>query len=327
MRVPLQLSERKPYVGPKLENKMTKTALLFAGQGAQTVGMGRDLYDRFPLVRNTYDQASRVLGYDLRQLIDEEEGKLHQTRYTQPALLTTSMAIYRLLEAEGLVADQMAGLSLGEYTALVAAGALDFEQAVALVAKRGEWMETAAPPGSGKMVAVLNTDAAVIEAVCAEVRTGFVAPANYNTPAQIVIGGEVAAVDEAIAALKEKGVKRLIPLNVSGPFHTALLRPASEQLATALKDVTIAPPRVPVIGNTEAEEMKYQDISSLLARQVMEPVRFYESIATMQEAGVNRFIEIGPGKVLSGFIKKIDKSLESQSVEDCASLETFLARL
>ncbi|HEM3461745.1 TPA: ACP S-malonyltransferase [Streptococcus suis] len=303
---------------------MTKTAFLFAGQGAQTVGMARDLYEYYPIVRETFDRASQILGYDIRDLIDNQEDKLHQTRYTQPAILTTSLAIYRLLAEKGIKPDMVAGLSLGEYSALVATGALAFEDAIALIAKRGEYMETAAPAGTGKMVAVLNTDVNLIEEVCSSVTSGIVSPANYNTPVQIVIGGEVAAVDEAVELLKEAGVKRMIPLNVSGPFHTALLRPASEQLAQALEQVEFADFQVELVGNTEAKVMKKEDIKSLLTRQVMEPVRFYESIATMQEAGVTNFIEIGPGKVLSGFVKKIDKTAHVVAIEDIAGLQIVL---
>lgn len=303
---------------------MTKTAFLFAGQGAQTVGMARDLYEYYPIVRETFDRASQILGYDIRDLIDNQEAKLHQTRYTQPAILTTSLAIYRLLAEKGIKPDMVAGLSLGEYSALVASGALAFEDAIALIAKRGEYMETAAPAGTGKMVAVLNTDVNLIEEICSTVTSGIVSPANYNTPAQIVIGGEVAAVDEAVELLREAGVKRMIPLNVSGPFHTALLRPASEQLAQALEQVEFADFQVELVGNTEAKVMKKEDIKSLLPRQVMEPVRFYESIATMQEAGVTNFIEIGPGKVLSGFVKKIDKTAHVVAIEDIEGLQIVL---
>ncbi|HEL2459529.1 TPA: ACP S-malonyltransferase [Streptococcus suis] len=303
---------------------MTKTAFLFAGQGAQTVGMARDLYEYYPIVRETFDRASQILGYDIRDLIDNQEAKLHQTRYTQPAILTTSLAIYRLLAEKGIKPDMVAGLSLGEYSALVASGALAFEDAIALIAKRGEYMETAAPAGTGKMVAVLNTDVNLIEEICSTVTSGIVSPANYNTPAQIVIGGEVAAVDEAVELLREAGVKRMIPLNVSGPFHTALLRPASEQLAQALEQVEFADFQVELVGNTEAKVMKKEDIKSLLTRQVMEPVRFYESIATMQEAGVTNFIEIGPGKVLSGFVKKIDKTAHVVAIEDIEGLQIVL---
>ena len=304
---------------------MTKTAFLFAGQGAQYLGMGRELYDQYAIVKETIDQASQVLGYDLRDLIDNDETKLHQTRYTQPAILATSVAIYRLLKEKGYQPDMVAGLSLGEYSALVASGALNFKDAVALVAKRGSYMEEAAPAGSGKMVAVLNTPVEVIEEACQKAsELGVVTPANYNTPAQIVIGGEVVAVDRAVELLQEAGAKRLIPLKVSGPFRTALLEPASQKLAETLAQVNFSDFTCPLVGNTEARVMQKEDIAQLLTRQVKEPVRFYESIEVMQEAGVTNFIEIGPGKVLSGFVKKIDKTAKLANVEDQASLEALL---
>ena len=274
---------------------MTKTAFLFAGQGAQYLVMGRELYDQYVIVKETIDQASQVLGYDLRDLIDNDEAKLNQTRYTQPAILATSVAIYRLLKEKGYQPDMVAGLSLGEYSALVASGALDFEDAVALVAKRGAYMEEAAPAGSGKMVAVLNTPVEVIEKACQEAsQLGIVTPANYNTPSQIVIGGEVDAVDRAV------------------------------ELLQALTEVEFSDFACPLVGNTEAKVMEKERIAELLTRQVKEPVRFYESIAVMQEAGVTRFIEIGPGKVLSGFVKKIDKTAQLANVEDQASLLALL---
>lgn len=309
----------------KKDINMSKKAFLFAGQGAQKLGMARDLYDAYPIVKETFDTASSILGYDLRELIDNNEEKLNQTRYTQPAILTTSVAIYRLLAEKGMTPDIVAGLSLGEYSALVASGALRFEDAVALVAKRGEFMETAAPAGSGKMVAVMNTDPALIEEICQKAsEKGVVTPANYNTPAQIVIGGEVEAVDYAVELLKEAGAKRLIPLNVSGPFHTALLASASQKLSSELDKVDFSDFNCPLVGNTEANIMAKEAIKSLLARQVMEPVRFYDSVATIQEFGIEEVIEIGPGKVLSGFIKKIDKNLPVKTVEDLDSLQYLL---
>lgn len=297
---------------------MNKVAFLFAGQGAQKLGMARDLYETFPIVKETFDKASHVLGYDLRELIDKDLDKLNQTKYTQPAILTTSTAIYRLILKEiELRPDMVAGLSLGEYSALVASGAIRFEDAVVLVARRGQLMEAAVPAGSGKMVAVLNTDRQIIEDACKKAsQFGIVSPANYNTPKQIVIGGESIAVNAAVEELKQQGVKRLIPLNVSGPFHTALLKPASQKLSDVLDKVHFSVSEIPVIGNTEAQIMKKDDIKSLLARQVMEPVRFDESIETMKKMGMTQVVEIGPGKVLSGFLKKIDSSLSVHSVED-----------
>ncbi|HHU5277787.1 TPA: ACP S-malonyltransferase [Streptococcus agalactiae] len=297
---------------------MNKVAFLFAGQGAQKLGMARDLYETFPIVKETFDKASHVLGYDLRELIDKDLDKLNQTKYTQPAILTTSTAIYRLILKEiGLRPDMVAGLSLGEYSALVASGAIRFEDAVVLVSRRGQLMEAAAPAGSGKMVAILNADRQIIEDACKKAsQFGIVSPANYNTPKQIVIGGESIAVNAAVEELKQQGVKRLIPLNVSGPFHTALLKPASQKLSDVLDKVHFSVSEIPVIGNTEAQIMKKDDIKSLLARQVMEPVRFDESIETMKKMGMTQVVEIGPGKVLSGFLKKIDSSLSVYSVED-----------
>ncbi|MFK4965748.1 ACP S-malonyltransferase [Lactococcus garvieae] len=303
-----------------------KTAFLFSGQGAQKLGMAKDLYDEFDIVRETFDQASQVLGYDLRELIDNDEAKLNETQYTQPAILTTSVAILRLLSEQGIKPDLVAGLSLGEYSALVASDALDFPEAVALVAKRGQYMTEAAPTGSGKMVAVMNTEAALIEEICERAaERGIVSPANYNTPAQIVIGGQAEAVDYAVELLKEAGVKRLIELKVSGPFHTAILKPASEKLAEELEQVNFNSFKLELISNTTAKVMKDSEIKELLTRQVMEPVRFYESIETMKALGVNRFIEVGPGKVLSGFIKKIDKEANYTNVEDLNSFKALVA--
>ncbi|HEL1257945.1 TPA: ACP S-malonyltransferase [Streptococcus equi subsp. zooepidemicus] len=306
---------------------MTKTAFLFAGQGAQTLGMTRDLYDQHAIARDTFDQASQLLGYDLRKLIDTDQDRLNQTAYTQPAILTASVSIYRILTSYGVHPDMVAGLSLGEYSALVAAGVLSFETALELVAKRGRFMEEAAPAGSGKMVAVMNTEARLIEEACQEASSvGVVSPANYNTPGQIVIGGTAEAVNAALEILKAKGVKRLIPLNVSGPFHTALLAPASQRLAEELSKIQFQDFDLPLVGNTEAKVMEKDRIAELLARQVMEPVRFYDSIEVMKANGITQFVEIGPGRVLTGFINKIDKKLLCSSVEDVPSLQLYLGK-
>lgn len=304
-----------------------KTAFLFSGQGAQYPKMGEELYHQEAIVRETFEQASTILGYDMAELCFTENERLNQTEYTQPAILTVSTAFWRLLDAQGIEADAVAGLSLGEYTALVASGALDFQTAVALVQKRGRYMANAAPAGVGKMVAVMNTPAETIEQICKEAsQAGIVTPANYNTPQQIVIGGEVPAVDKAVELLQAAGTKRVIPLNVSGPFHTALLEPVSQQLAQELAQITFDELQVPVISNTTAQPMQQDQIKELLTLQVKSPVRFYESIATLKQLGIQQVIEIGPGKVLSGFMKKIDKEIQTARVEDSQTLADTLAR-
>jgi len=304
-----------------------KTAFLFSGQGAQYPKMGEELYHQEAIVRETFEQASTILGYDMAELCFTENERLNQTEYTQPAILTVSTAFWRLLDAQGIEADAVAGLSLGEYTALVASGALDFQTAVALVQKRGRYMANAAPAGVGKMVAVMNTPAETIEEICKEAsQVGIVTPANYNTPQQIVIGGEAPAVDKAVELLQAAGTKRVIPLNVSGPFHTALLEPASQQLAQELAQITFDELQVPVISNTTAQPMQQDQIKELLTLQVKSPVRFYESIATLKQLGIQQVIEIGPGKVLSGFMKKIDKEIQTARVEDSQTLADTLAR-
>lgn len=302
-----------------------KTAFLFSGQGAQYPGMGKELYQQEEIARKTFDEASDILGYDMAKLCFEENDQLNQTEYTQPAILTVEAAFLRILQEKGCSYDAAAGLSLGEYAALIASGALDFAEGVQLIAKRGKFMATAAPAGVGKMVAVMNTPIDVIETCCKEASsTGIVSPANYNTPQQIVIGGEAAAVDQAMELLKEQGAKRMIPLNVSGPFHTALLKPAAKQLHSALQEVSFKEMQVPVISNTTAEVMQQEEIKPLLEKQVMSPVRFYESVATLKNLGIERMVEIGPGKTLTGFIRKIDKTILTSRVEDGQTLAETL---
>lgn len=304
-----------------------KTAFIFSGQGAQYPGMGKELYEQEPIVRQTFAQASEVLGYDMADLCFTENDQLNQTEYTQPAILTVSIAFWRVLAEKGFQADALAGLSLGEYSALVASGAIDFQTAVALVAKRGAYMTQAAPQGTGKMVAVMNTPIETIEECCRKAsKLGIVAPANYNTPQQIVIGGEVAAVDAALEYLKEAGAKRMIPLNVSGPFHTPLLQPAAEKLRETLKEVVFSKMAVPVVSTMTAKVISEYEIKYILEKQVMSPVRFYESIATFKELGITRTVEIGPGKVLTGFIKKIDRTIDTLRVEDAETLASTIAQ-
>ncbi|MCA5011362.1 MULTISPECIES: ACP S-malonyltransferase [unclassified Enterococcus] len=294
-----------------------RTAFVFSGQGAQYSGMGKELFDKEKIVQDTFEEASDVLGYDMAELCFTENERLNETMYTQPAILTVSIAFFRLLQAKGYRPDVVAGLSLGEYSALVASGAISFKQAVQLVAKRGKFMSEAAPSGTGKMVAVMNADRSLIEECCLKASEfGIVSPANYNTPQQIVIGGEVTAVDQAIELLTEAGVKRMIPLNVSGPFHTALLKPASEKLAAELDQIEFTEMMIPVISNTTAQVMKQAEVKQLLEQQVMSAVRFADSIETIKKMDVDTIIEVGPGKTLTGFIKKIDKEIQTARVED-----------
>lgn len=299
-----------------------KTAFLFSGQGDQYPGMGKDLYDQYEIVQKTFEQASNVLNYDMAELCFTENEQLDLTEYTQPAILTVSVAFLRLLKEKGIQPDAAAGLSLGEYSALVASQALSFETAVDLVARRGKYMAEAAPSGVGKMVAVMNMPADTIEKACQQASEyGIVSPANYNTPKQIVIGGEEKAVDYALDLLSQAGARRMIPLNVSGPFHTKLLEPASKKLKEVLKETTFNEMQIPVVSNTTAKVMKQDEIKHLLELQVKSPVRFYESVATLKELGIERIIEVGPGKTINGFMKKIDKSIKTDRISDLKTLQ------
>lgn len=308
-------------------------AFVFPGQGSQKVGMLGAAYERFSAVRDTYAEASQVLGYDMWDLISHgEQDALNLTETTQPVLLTSSVALWRAwLEQGGAKPSIMAGHSLGEFSALVCAGALSFADAVKLVKLRGAFMQTAVPVGEGAMAAIIGLDDAAINAVCTEAAasTGqVVAAVNFNSPGQVVIAGHSRAVDVAIGLLKEAGAKRALPLPVSAPFHTELMKPAGERLAEVITGLTITAPGIPVVHNVHAATENEPDkIKSLLVEQIYSPVQWTGCVEAIVQSGVNNIIECGPGKVLSGLSRRIDKSLQSFSLEDpdelLATLETL----
>lgn len=310
---------------------MMKKAMLFSGQGAQYTGMGKEFYDTFSCAREVFDEADEALSFSLTKLCFEKEREtdLHLTEFTQPAILTMSIAVMKVLLAHGVSADIAAGLSLGEYSAYVASGAFSFMDTVRLVQKRGRFMTEAVPAGKGSMYAIMGLTEENIASICKEVsQTGFAAPANYNAPGQIVIAGEAAACDEAAALAKEKGAKMVVKLHVSGPFHTALLRPASERLAVLLKELSIQKMTIPVVTNVTGQVVeKEDDIVPLLIQQVMSPVRWTDCLATMAKMGADTFIEAGPGKALSGFVKRTLKGVTIVNVEDCKTLEKALEKI
>ena len=298
-----------------------KTCFIFSGQGAQYNKMGKELYDNFEIYKETFEIANNALGFNITDICFNEDSRLNETEYTQPAILTTSYAIFKLIEQKGIKADYMAGLSLGEYSALCASGALNFEEAVCLVKKRGKFMTEAVPVGVGAMSAVMNVEEDIIKEVLAEASspTEIVSIANYNAPGQIVIAGHLQAIERAEKLLAEKGAKRVIRLNVSGPFHTELLKPASLKLEKELENISINKPLVPVITNLTADIVV--DIKNTLVKQVMSSVKWEQSIKKLISLGVDTFIELGPSKTLSSFVKKIDRSVNVYNIEDLASLQ------
>lgn len=300
-----------------------KTAFIFSGQGSQYAGMGKELYDNFDCVRDIFDRADKALGFKLTDICFGEDERLNQTEYTQPALLTMSTAVSALVKEKGLKCDYAAGLSLGEYSALVEAGVMDFEEAVCLVRKRGRFMTEAVPAGEGAMCAVLNLDADKILSACESVKDiGRCMIANYNCPGQIVIAGDKAAVEKAAEIVKEMGARRAVMLNVSGPFHTSLLKPASDKLNEELKHITLSDFKVPVITNLTAEVVGSKDeVIDILTKQVMNPVKWEQSVRKMLELGVDTFVELGPGKTLASFVKKVTREAAVYNVEDIKTLD------
>ena len=308
-----------------------KTAFVFPGQGSQKVGMLKDLYEAYPIVRERFAQADEALGYSISQLCFEgPDTELVKTANTQPAILTASVACYEVLKEKGFTPDIVGGHSLGEYSALVAAGVLDFKDAVYVVHKRGEYMQEAVPLGEGAMAAILALPREEVVRICGEVNdtVGSVQAVNFNCPGQIVIAGSTKAVEVAAEKMKEAGAKRAVMLPVSAPFHSRLMEPAAKRLQEELDKIEVKDAQIPVVANITGEILKDgATIKEALVTQAAAPVLWEDCVATMVDFGVTRFVEVGPGKVLTGFTKKINKAMELANVEDEASLAAAIAFL
>tara|TARA_B100001057_G_scaffold398361_2_gene408890 strand:+ start:1969 stop:2904 length:936 start_codon:yes stop_codon:yes gene_type:complete len=309
---------------------MTRIACVFPGQGSQAVGMLKELADVHPSILDTFAQASEALGYDLWDVVQNDpDSKLNETQVTQPALLTASVAIYRLLAEQGIAPEYMAGHSLGEYSALVCAGALDFAEAVKLVEARGEFMQQAVPAGAGAMYAIIGLDDDSIAEICHDtaVATGdVVSPVNYNSPGQVVIAGEKNAAEQAANACKEAGAKRALPLAVSVPSHCELMRPAADHLDDKLETIAIAEPTVKVVNNVDvAVESDPAGIRSALVRQLYCPVQWTKTVEFLAAEGIDTIIEVGPGKVLTGLGKRIVKSVSYIAVNTPETVASWQA--
>ncbi|OUO81258.1 [acyl-carrier-protein] S-malonyltransferase [Blautia sp. An249] len=306
---------------------MSKIAFVFPGQGAQYVGMGKDFYEQIPVCKEIIDTASQVTGLDIPALCFEENENLNITEYTQIAMVSVEMAITAALKERGITAQVHGGLSLGEYAALAASGVMSSEDVFKVVRQRGIYMQEAVPTG-GAMAAVLGLDASVIEEVL-EKTEGIVSIANYNCPGQIVITGESKAVEAASAQLKEAGARRVVPLNVSGPFHSQMLKPAGEKLRKVLDEAEIRDFTIPYVTNVTAEYVtEKEEVKDLLVSQISSSVRWQQCVEKMIAEGVDTFIEIGPGRTLSGFLRKISRqvtSLNVEKVEDLKKLEEKLS--
>jgi [acyl-carrier-protein] S-malonyltransferase len=304
--------------------------LVFPGQGSQSVGMGQGFYEAHPAARRVYEEAATILGYDIAALCFRGPAeRLNLTEYTQPALLTASIAALRVLEPAGLIPIAVAGHSLGEYSALVAAGGLDFHSAVSLVQKRGRYMAEAVAAGSGLVAAILGLSTEAVREACREASAaGVVAPANFNCPGQIVIAGEKAAVERAIAGAKAKGCRKAIQLPVSVPVHTPLMQKAADRLALDMAKTTWSDLTVPLVNNAEAKALRSAvEVQASLVRQLPSPVLWEDSIKAMSAMGITTFVEVGPGTVLSGLIKRIVPGAVTLNVHDPKSLDATIETL
>lgn len=306
-----------------------KIGFIFPGQGSQYIGMGKDLYDQYDEVRQVYNKASSILNKDIAKLtFTSSEEELSETKNTQIAILTMSLGILEILNKNGITADISAGLSLGEYTALMYSGSLDFETVIQTIEKRGEIMQNNIPEGNWKMAGILALDNNTVEEICRKIKTGFAVPANYNCPGQVVISGDENGIDEAAEMAKEAGARKVSVLKTNGPFHTEKLQIASDKLRNELKKIEINTPIKKVIKNLDAKEYtKNDDMIDVLSKHIMCPVRFSESIQNMIDQGVDTFVEIGPGKILTGLIKRISREVKLININSVETLENALIEL
>ena len=305
-----------------------KRAFLFPGQGAQAVGMGKDIYEKYEEARKIYDEASKISGMDIKKLCFEgPEEELNKTENTQIAILVTSLAILEVLKSKGIEAEISCGLSLGEYTALIYSGIISFEDGIKLIKKRGYYMGNLIPDEEYSMAAVIGLDSKKIEEICKEIKDlgKFVVPANYNCTTQTVVSGNKEAVDIAIEKLKEAGAKRVVPLKTSGPFHTSKLEKAKEAYSKELENVEFKQGKVRVIKNLDGTFYKENDdIKNILSNHIVNPVRFDRAIKLMQEENIEEYLEIGPGKTLTGFVRKDNREAKTYNINSLESLENYL---